>query len=458
MKVTVKGALRDTVSFILHIKKRKRLFRRAGAGPLNPGAMNLLASRLHPRRQLLRVETVRQETPSTKTFRLVPAHEGGRVAYFKAGQYIAVEEEVDGTAVSRPFSLSSTPAEAAEGSYYEITIKSGETDGENEETAVGFFAPWSLREWKPGRRIVCSEPMGTFTYEALRDAAHVVCLAGGSGITPFKSIISDALSRSEEPAGEGGGTKGRTDGRLQKPRFTLLYGVTDPSEIIFKKELAELAERFPGRFSMTVVVSGPAQKGSLEVGGENADFETGFITEELIRRRVKDPEKASFFVCGPPAMQKALESEFAPFGLKPKQLRKESYGRAAGDLPDSEGSPAASGAASTAASYTITVRVDHGKTAERLPIKVPARPLETVLLALERAGLNPPALCRSGECGWCRSKLVSGEIFSAAGKDGTRGADKKFGWFHPCASYPKSDLEIEVPRNPIRQTEQRRSR
>mgnify|MGYP003289448264 CR=1 FL=1 len=33
-----------------------------------------------------------------------------------------------------------------------------------------------------------SEPLGTFTYEPLRDAHVVIGLAGGSGITPFRSL------------------------------------------------------------------------------------------------------------------------------------------------------------------------------------------------------------------------------------------------------------------------------
>ncbi|MFR5780431.1 MAG: 2Fe-2S iron-sulfur cluster-binding protein [Oscillospiraceae bacterium] len=30
---------------------------------------------------------------------------------------------------------------------------------------------------------------------------------------------------------------------------------------------------------------------------------------------------------------------------------------------------------------------------------------------MERAGINARRLCRSGECGWCHSRLVSGEVY-----------------------------------------------
>ena len=66
---------------------------------------------------------------------------------------------------------------------------------------------------------------------------------------------------------------------------------------------------------------------------------------------------------------------------------------------------------------------------------------------MERANLAPPSQCRSGECGFCRSLLVSGEVYVLPDSDGRRAADRQFGYIHPCASYPLSDLEVTVPRD-----------
>ncbi|MBW2369919.1 MAG: 2Fe-2S iron-sulfur cluster binding domain-containing protein [Deltaproteobacteria bacterium] len=68
------------------------------------------------------------------------------------------------------------------------------------------------------------------------------------------------------------------------------------------------------------------------------------------------------------------------------------------------------------------------------------------MVSLEKANITPPSKCRSGECGFCHSHLISGDIFVDPDNDGRRMADKKFKGFHPCSSYPVSDLEIEVPR------------
>ena len=89
-------------------------------------------------------------------------------------------------------------------------------------------------------------------------------------------------------------------------------------------------------------------------------------------------------------------------------------------------------------------REERGEPAEGLET-VPADARETVLTALERAGLKVPAKCRAGGCGFCHSKLVSGS-FSVAGADKRRIADKKFGYIHPCCSYPDSDMELIVPK------------
>ena len=69
---------------------------------------------------------------------------------------------------------------------------------------------------------------------------------------------------------------------------------------------------------------------------------------------------------------------------------------------------------------------------------------ETVLVALERAGIAAPSHCRSGECGWCRSRLDNGEVFTPPELDARRAADIRNGYIHPCCTYPLSDLTVEI--------------
>jgi ferredoxin len=96
-----------------------------------------------------------------------------------------------------------------------------------------------------------------------------------------------------------------------------------------------------------------------------------------------------------------------------------------------------------AAGQTFRLQVQIGG----LSTEIPARGSETLLVALERANLAPPAHCRSGECGWCRSRLVRGQVYVNSKGDGRRAADRHLGYVHPCATWPLSDLEIQVPRS-----------
>jgi len=135
-----------------------------------------------------------------------------------------------------------------------------------------------------------------------------------------------------------------------------------------------------------------------------------------------------------------LARELESFSLPRKRLRRETYGCSTDISADKK-------------IHTVTVigsGIQGRAIAEGCALSIPAKEGETVLVALERAGLNPPAFCRSGECGWCRSRLVKGEIHVPPENDGRRKGDLKFGWFHPCSSFPRSDLTVEVPRNPLR--------
>ena len=76
---------------------------------------------------------------------------------------------------------------------------------------------------------------------------------------------------------------------------------------------------------------------------------------------------------------------------------------------------------------------------------IPARADTSLLRTMESAGIAAPAHCRSGECGWCHSRLVAGEVYTPKSVDGRREADLIYGYIHPCCAFPLSDLTIEVP-------------
>ncbi len=400
MKVNVKGHIRDLLAFRGLASKRKQRIAKASAEPLGLDPMNRLAQQLHPDSQHMVIAEVREETQSTKTFKLVadPDSDTRELAYFRAGQYLSLKVAVNGVRITRPYSISSAPFEGlgADG-YYEITVRK-EPDG--------FLTTHMWDHWKVGTKVCSSGPCGSFYYEPLRDARTIVGLAGGSGITPFRSMAREIVY-------------GELDAAL-----LLIYGSSDEADIVFYDEFKALEENAPDKIQIVHVLS--CDEVSLE------GCEQGFITAEMISKYA-DVDTSSFFVCGPQAMYSFVEKELATFDLPPKRVRREVFG-AVKDITQSPGFPR------KVANETFELKAHIGG----ITRAVRAKAVETVLVALERAGLAPPSHCRSGECGFCRSLLLSGEVYIHPDSDGRRAADKGSGYIHPCSSYPITDLEVSV--------------
>lgn len=256
----------------------------------------------------------------------------------------------------------------------------------------GFFSGYLFDEAKVGDVFTLGDPSGDFCHEPVKDAEQLVGLAGGSGVTPFYSM-AQAIA----------------DGTMDCA-LTLFYGAKTEAELIFKKELDALVSE---KFKVVYVLSDE----------EKAGYEHGFIGADLIKKYVSG--NFTVMLCGPAAMYAFADKELASLGLPLRRIRKEANCVGVRDVPPQ--------------TYTLTVHIGFDT------YTVPADARETVLTALERAGLKVPAKCRAGGCGFCHSKLVSGS-FSVAGADKRRIADKKFGYIHPCCSYPDSDMELIVPK------------
>ena len=378
---------------------RKQKIESAEAKPLPPlGSYkpNQLAAALHPKRQFLIVDKIIEHSADVKTFVFVPDASKGTtaLAYFAAGQYLSLTLKIGQATVTRPYSLSSSPKESLEGKYT-LTIK--RVDG-------GLATNYILDNWCVGTEVVASAPLGDFTYEPLRDAKKIIGLAGGSGITPFFSLAK-AIADGDEDA-----------------ELTLLYGSRTKADVLFLKEFSDI-EKKCDKFRLVNVLSNEEAEGC----------EHGFITAELIKKYAPEGEPYSIFMCGPQAMYDFADKEIATLGLRRKFVRHELFGEY--HNPQRNEDYPIKGTET----FKITVHIaDETKTIE-------ASANDTILCSLEKNGIPAPARCRSGICGWCHSRLISGDVYVPKSVDGRRLADFKFGYIHPCCTYPVSDVEIDVP-------------
>ena len=357
-------------------KRREKLAEGAAKALPKTYRVNETAKILHPGYQSAKLVRIDENTYDTKTYHF----ETERPLYFRAGQYLTVGCEAEGSMAARPYAISSAPREGLS-SHVAVTVKK-----------CGFFSGYLFDKAKVGDVFTIGDPSGEFCFEPIKDSANVLAIAGGSGITPFYSMAQSIADGTQDFS------------------LTILYGAKTQKDIIFRKELDNLAS---DKIRVVYVLSDEQAEG----------FEHGFITAELIKKYISGD--FTVMMCGPAAMYAFEDEQLKEFGLPLKRVKKEANCVGVRDVKDAE--------------YTLTVHIGF----ETYKVKASAK--ETVLTALERAGLRVPSKCRAGGCGFCHSKLVSGK-FSLAGADKRRLADAKFGYFHTCCSYPDSDMELIVPK------------
>ncbi|MDY4488593.1 MAG: 2Fe-2S iron-sulfur cluster-binding protein [Candidatus Limivicinus sp.] len=359
---------------------------------------NILAKSLHPAVQHVKIAKV-EDHGGAKSFTLVPDKARGteKMAYFRASQYVSVSLNIDGAPVNKPYTIRSNPKDAlgSGDTSYTLTIKL---------TDPAYASAHILSTWKEGDQVDISGPLGDFYYQNLRDAKQVVAIAGGSGITPFYSMAA-AIA----------------DG-IEDFDLTILYGSRTADGILLKDEIEAVAARSKGRVKVIHVLSHEEKEG----------FEHGFITAELIRKYAPQGDY-SVFMCGPKAMYTFEEGEMKKLGLPKRRYRMEMSGDYLGAAQNADFPGSKKGKV-----FTLTVDIRGEKQT------IPCKAEESLLWAMEQAGIKAPSHCRSGECGWCHSRLVSGDVYIPEDADGRRMADKKFGWIHPCCSFPLSDIELAI--------------
>ncbi len=367
----------------------KKLEERKIARESNEGDMaikespvNSLSRRLHPSFQQMIISSVK-ENKGAKTFRLVPDEGRGckECAVFLPGEYIAVYVDINGVHTSRPYSLSSTPLDALNG-FYEITVKS---------VPGGFVSSYILSSWHEGLRVTVSGPQGHFSYNPIRDTSSLLCIAGGSGITPFMSFI-----------------KAFGD----KTPITLLYGSRKKDETLFLDELEEMEKKYP-LLRCVFVFSDEEREG----------YEHGFISGTIIEKYMPSQD-SSIFICGPEKMIEYVDNELSSIRIGKRRIRHDTM--------------------NVAASSPVEKRVEVKVVSDGVETLVSGSSGETLLSILERGGIKAPSSCRSGECGFCRSLLKKGEVYIPQSVDKRRRKDRDYGYIHPCITYPMGDVEIEI--------------
>lgn len=156
-----------------------------------------------------------------------------------------------------------------------------------------------LKSLPPDSPLTINGPSGTMVLE--EDASRpVVFLAGGIGITPFRSMILHAAHE-----------------RLPHDML-LLYGNRRPEDAAFLAELQEIEHRH-GNFRLVAVMSEPEKSSQVWNG------ETGRVNRALIERHVPEPQAAIYYFAGPPPMTFAMHAMLEEMGVGETSMRYEEF-------------------------------------------------------------------------------------------------------------------------------------
>ncbi len=232
----------------------------------------------------MEIEAVKMELPDTKTVRFKwPSDHNPD---FKTGQFITLYWP-DTPSYKRAYSLSSC---ALDRGFYEVTIK---RDGKMGTRIVD----WA----KPGDRMVVIAPTGRFLPVFEPPGKHLICIAGGSGVTPFRGFIREATRRQLDT------------------KITILYSVRTTNDIIFDEEFREL-EQENRNFSFYVTCT-------RLVPEDPWTGRRGRISAEWVKDQIHELPNTVFYACGPNELVDATETLVVKqLGVPKAQMKTEKWG------------------------------------------------------------------------------------------------------------------------------------
>jgi len=348
-------------------------------------------------RHLVRCVKVIQETWDVRTFCFMAAQPV--LFFFKPGQFVTLELEIDDQPVMRSYTISSSPSVP-----YSFSISIKRMPG-------GKVSNWLHDNLQEGQELAVHGPVGLFNAIDF-PADKVLLLSGGVGITPVMSMTRWFYD-----------TNANVD-------MVFVHSARTPKDIIFHRELEHMAARI-NNFSLHIICEKHGQ-------GEAWAGYRGYLNQKMLELMAPDYMEREIFCCGPTPYMNAVKHLLESNGFDMQHYHEESFGA----TPPEVRAEVKELAAEAAEAEPVPVADQHQVAFVATGKSIRIDPGETVHAAAAKLGLHIPKACGMGICGTCKVMKTAGEV-SMEHNGGITDEDVAEGYILSCCSVPQGDVVID---------------
>ncbi|MFP4489859.1 MAG: NADH:ubiquinone reductase (Na(+)-transporting) subunit F [Spirochaetaceae bacterium] len=205
-----------------------------------------------------------------------------------AGQFVQIqipEYELTDEQVYRAYSVAGLPSDS---NHIELEIRL---------VPNGIATTYVHKYLKEGDELIFNGPYGDFF---LRDSEReIVCIAGGSGMAPIKSILLDMVEKGIDR------------------RVRYFFGARTKKDLFLMDEMRELEKKLPN-FQFIPALSQPEEE-------DNWDGEIGLITD-VLDKHLESGENMEAYLCGSPGMIDACVKVLTTNGVPDELIYFDKFG------------------------------------------------------------------------------------------------------------------------------------
>ncbi|WP_392340092.1 flavin reductase family protein [Moritella marina] len=300
---------------------------------------------------------------------------------FQPGQYIELQVKKNGSYIKRPFTISSSLAQLQQDKTITLTIK---------KQFSGRVTPWLSSAIKQGEMLGVSPAKGDFVLNRLSKMAvnkEVIFIAGGSGITPFHSLLLSHVANNPTI------------------NFTLLYFARANQHALNGSLVALELEH--NNFTLKLL--------QRERDGHCSAAHINAVTSDL--------QHSEVYICGPNSMMDSTRELLLDMGLPEGALHLEQFGLASFRNVD----------------LNVVRNVSFAITNKEVVVDEDNQ--KTLLILAEDNVVPAKYGCRMGICQECKCKKVSGVVYNSQTKTYSDTGEEDI---QACISVPVTDVVINL--------------